>query len=112
MDFWGPFSLERQEEKIHPKTHGRIHTRILGVLFPKSTLQGSGLDDFSLAIRGFGAFELTVPKYFYYASPIGAFFCSEIRAFTGFGARVLQPAPKSLVTIKHNSNTKMAVNSR
>ena len=44
-----------------------------------------------------------------YAAPIGAFFCPEIRAFTGFGARFLQPAPKSLVTIKHNSNTKMAV---
>ena len=48
----------------------------------------------------------------YCAAPIGAFFCPEIRAFTGFGARFLQPFPKSLVTVKHHSNTKMAVNSR
>ena len=47
-----------------------------------------------------------------YAAPIGAFFCPEIRAFTGAGARFLQPFPKSLVTVKYNSNTKMAVNSR
>ena len=47
-----------------------------------------------------------------YAAPMGAFFCPEIRAFTGVGARFLQPFPKSLVTVKYNSNTKMAVNSR
>ena len=35
-----------------------------------------------------------------YAAPIGAFLCPEIRAFTGFGARGLQPSPKSLVTEK------------
>ena len=43
-----------------------------------------------------------------YAAPIGAFFCPEIRAFTGFGARFLQPFPKSLVTVRYYSNTKMA----
>ena len=43
---------------------------------------------------------------------IGAFFCPEIRAFPGLGARFLQPFPKSLVTVKYYSNTKMAVNSR
>ena len=48
----------------------------------------------------------------HYTAPIGAFFCPEIRAFKGFGARFLQPIPKSLVTVKHYSNTKMAVNSR
>ena len=42
---------------------------------------------------------------------LGPFFCPEIRAFTGFGTRFLQPFPKSLVTVKHHSNTKMAVNS-
>ena len=47
-----------------------------------------------------------------YAAPIGAFFCLEIRASTGFGARFLQPFPKSLVTIKYFLNTKMAINSR
>ena len=47
-----------------------------------------------------------------YAAPIGAFFCPEIRAFTGVGARFLQPFPKSLVTVKYNSNTKMAVDGR
>ena len=47
-----------------------------------------------------------------YADPIGAFFCPEIRAFTGVGARFLQQFPKSLVTVKCYSNTKMAVNSR
>ena len=31
-------------------------------------------------------------------STIGAFLCPEIRAFTGFGARGLQPSPRSLVT--------------
>ena len=47
-----------------------------------------------------------------YAAPIGAFLCPEIRAFTGLEARFLQPLPMSLVTVRHNSNTKMAVNSR
>ena len=47
-----------------------------------------------------------------YATPIGAFFGPEIRAFTGFGVRFLQPFPKSLVTVKYYSNTKMAVNAR
>ena len=42
-----------------------------------------------------------------YAAPIGAFLCPEIRAFTGFGARFLQPFPKSLVTVKYHSNTEM-----
>ena len=41
-----------------------------------------------------------------YAAPIGAFFCPEILAFTGFGARFLQPFPKSLVTIRYSSHTK------
>ena len=50
---------------------------------------------------------------FCYAAPIGAFFCPEIRAFTGLGgARFLRPFPKSLVTEKCDSNTKLAVNSR
>ena len=44
-----------------------------------------------------------------YAAPIGAFFCPEIRAFS---VRFLQPFPKSFVTVKYYSNTKMAVNSR
>ena len=43
-----------------------------------------------------------------YAAPIGAFFGPEIGAFTGFGARFLQPFPKSLVTVRYYSNTKMA----
>ena len=47
-----------------------------------------------------------------HGAPIGALFCPEIRAFTGFGARFLQPFPKSLVTVKYCSNTKMAVNGR
>ena len=36
----------------------------------------------------------------HYAAPVRAIFCPEIRAFTGFGARFLQPFPKSLVTVK------------
>ena len=47
-----------------------------------------------------------------YAAPIGVFFCPEIRAFTGFGSRFLQPFVKSLVTVKYDSNTKMAANGR
>ena len=34
---------------------------------------------------------------------IGASFCPEVRAFTGSGARILQPFPKSLVTVKYYS---------
>ena len=41
-----------------------------------------------------------------YAAPIGAFFCPEIRAFTGFGARSLQTFRKSLVTAKFYSTHK------
>ena len=44
-----------------------------------------------------------------YASRIGAFFCPEIRAFTGLGVRFLR---QSLVTIKYDLHPKMAVNSR
>ena len=47
--------------------------------------------------------SLTVKDY---AAPIGAFFCLEIRAFTGLGARFLQPFSRSLVTVKYYSNTK------
>ena len=36
----------------------------------------------------------------------GPFSCPEIRAFMGFGARFLQPFPKSLVTVKYYLNTK------
>ena len=36
-----------------------------------------------------------------YAAPIGAFLCPEIRVVAGFGARGLQPSPKSLVTEKY-----------
>ena len=38
----------------------------------------------------------------FYAAPIGAFFCPEICAFTDFGARFLQPTPRSLLTVKGN----------
>ena len=48
----------------------------------------------------------------FYAAPIGAFSCPEILAFTGFGARFLEPFPKPLVTVKYDLNTKVAVNSR
>ena len=47
-----------------------------------------------------------------YVAPIGAFFCPEIRAFTGFGARFLQPFLKSLVTVKCSSWPLIAVNGR
>ena len=46
-----------------------------------------------------------------YAAPTGALFCPEIHAFTGFGASFLKQFPKSLVTAKYYSNTKMAVDS-
>ena len=42
----------------------------------------------------------------------GLFVGPEIRAFTGFGARFLHPFPKSLVTVRYYSNTKMPVNCR
>ena len=38
---------------------------------------------------------------------LGPFFCPEIRAFAGFGARFLQPFSKSLVALKYYSNTKI-----
>ena len=47
-----------------------------------------------------------------YAAPIGAFFCAEIRAFTGLGALYYSTVSTVLsdrkVLVKH----KMAVNSR
>ena len=43
--------------------------------------------------------ELSLAHANCYAAPIGAFFCPEIRAFTGVGARFLQPSPKSLETV-------------
>ena len=64
------------------------------------------LNSWLFALHGLRGFE-----NWSYAAPIGAFFCPEIRAFPGFGARLLQPFPKSLVTVKYYSNTKMAVNS-
>ena len=45
-----------------------------------------------------------------YVALIGAFFCPEIRAFTGVGARFRQPFPKSLVTVQYYKSAKMAVN--
>ena len=66
-------------------------------------MRWTGLPDASIDQRG-----KNVPKC--YAAPIGAFFGPELRAFTGFGVRFLQPSPESLVTVKCYSNTKMAVN--
>ena len=43
-----------------------------------------------------------------YAVPIGAFFCPEIRAFTGIGGEISSTVSKVL----SDRNTKMAVNSR
>ena len=43
---------------------------------------------------------------------LGPFFVLKFVRSWGFGARFLQPLPKSLVTVKYFSNTKMAVNSR
>ena len=54
--------------------------------------------------------EETKGRFRIRSAPIGAFFCPEIRAFTGFGPRVPQPFPQSLVTVKYNSSTKRAVN--
>ena len=44
------------------------------------------------------------------APTIGAFFCPELRAFTGFEARFLRPFPTSLVTVKYRrvSNAALA----
>ena len=49
---------------------------------------------------------------FFYAAPIGAFFCPEIRAFTGFWGEISSTASKVLSDLQYNSNTKMAVSSR
>ena len=55
--------------------------------------------------------EMIFKSPFSCAAPIGALFCPEIRAFMGFGARVLRLFPKFLGTVMYYSNTKMAVNS-
>ena len=43
---------------------------------------------------------------------LGPLFVLKFVRSRGFGARFLQPFPRSLVTVKYYSNTKMAVNSR
>ena len=47
-----------------------------------------------------------------YAAPIGAFFCPEIRAFTGFWGEISSTASKVLSDRKVLFKHKMAVNSR
>ena len=44
VDFFGPFSLEKTGGKNPPKNPRQFSNQNLGVLGPKSTLQGSGLD--------------------------------------------------------------------
>ena len=47
-----------------------------------------------------------------YAAPIGAFFCPEIRAFTGFGGKISSTGSKVVSDRKVLFKHKMAVNSR
>ena len=47
-----------------------------------------------------------------YAAPIGAFFCPEIRAFTGFWGEISSTASRVLSDRKVLLKHKMAVNSR
>ena len=46
VDFFGPFSLEKTGGKNPSKNPRQFSNQNLGVSGPKSTLQGSGLDDF------------------------------------------------------------------
>ena len=57
--------------------------------------------------RALGSYILRVAK-----PQLGPFFVLKFVRSRGFGARFLQPFPKSLVTVKAYSNTKMAVNGR
>ena len=55
VEFFGPFSLEKNERKNPPKTPRQNSNRNLGVVRPKSTLQGSGLDSLQSKGGKFGA---------------------------------------------------------
>ena len=48
VDFFGPFSLEKVGGKNPPKNPRQNSNRNLGVSRPKSTLQGSSLDNFGV----------------------------------------------------------------
>ena len=49
VDFFGPFSLEKTGGKNPPKNPRQFSNRNLGVSRPKSTLQGSGLEQISFS---------------------------------------------------------------
>ena len=73
-------------------------------------------------LSGWGGMGVVRGKEYHYPSggqsplftrlQLGPFFVLKFARSRGFGARFLQPLPKSLVTLKYFSNTKMAVNSR
>ena len=58
---------------------------------------------FVYAVKVLSAIALVTKMLVFYAAPIGAFFCPEIRAFTGFGVRFLR---QCLVTTKCCLHTK------
>ena len=60
----------------------------------------------------FATFTLFCGLAFVTQSQLGPFFVLKFVRSRGFGARFLQPFPKSLVTVKYYSNTKMAVSNR
>ena len=49
-----PSSLEKTGANIHPKIHSKNSNQNLGVSGPKSTLQGSGLDNVTSDCESFG----------------------------------------------------------
>ena len=52
VDFLGPFSLEKTGGKYPPKNPRQFSNQNLGVSGPKSTLQGSGLEQLFLEFFG------------------------------------------------------------
>ena len=86
-----------------------------GIFSRRGPLGDYQINDFWGCLRSGGSklfVKIRKEKCTYYAAPIGAFFVLKFVRSQGSGARFLQPPPKSLVTVKYFSNTKMTVNSR
>ena len=105
----GLYSHSREQRKILLRDHFLHISQILeGIRFGVNTCRACIRTGANTGKNSWRIIYVTGPQ-------LGPFFCREIPAFTGLGARFLQPLPKSLlrlsdrkVLFKHN----MAINSR
>ena len=83
---------------------------------PQSPLRGKFPRRASRRVVPLGWWPSGTFRTFFYAAPIGAFFCPEIRAFTGFRAEFSSTVSKVLsdrkVLFKHKKWPLIAVNGR